>query len=56
MVVPARLSQVETRGESIVPHIHRVLESDVIQDGLYFLQVMKWGVLQYCVIRPLYVI
>ncbi|KIM75790.1 hypothetical protein PILCRDRAFT_826947 [Piloderma croceum F 1598] len=21
-------------------------------DGLYFLQVMKWGVLQYCVIRP----
>ena len=23
------------------------------QDGLYFLQIMKWGVLQYCVIRPL---
>ncbi|KAJ2916305.1 hypothetical protein MD484_g4124, partial [Candolleomyces efflorescens] len=23
------------------------------QDGLYFLQLMKWGVLQYCVIRPL---
>jgi len=22
------------------------------QDGLYFLQMMKWGVLQYCVIRP----
>lgn len=22
------------------------------QDGLYFLQIMKWGVLQYCVIRP----
>lgn len=22
-------------------------------DGLYFLQLMKWGVLQYCVIRPL---
>ncbi|KAF8070429.1 organic solute transporter Ostalpha-domain-containing protein, partial [Lyophyllum atratum] len=22
------------------------------QDGLYFLQLMKWGVLQYCVIRP----
>nr|GAT46121.1 predicted protein [Mycena chlorophos] len=22
-------------------------------DGLYFLQIMKWGVLQYCVIRPL---
>ncbi|KAJ7129004.1 organic solute transporter Ostalpha-domain-containing protein [Mycena crocata] len=22
-------------------------------DGLYFLQMMKWGVLQYCVIRPL---
>lgn len=21
-------------------------------DGLYFLQLMKWGVLQYCVIRP----
>ncbi|KAH8105622.1 DUF300-domain-containing protein, partial [Phellopilus nigrolimitatus] len=21
-------------------------------DGLYFLQIMKWGVLQYCVIRP----
>ncbi|KAF7362162.1 hypothetical protein MVEN_00562300 [Mycena venus] len=21
-------------------------------DGLYFLQMMKWGVLQYCVIRP----
>lgn len=25
------------------------------QDGLYFLQLMKWGVLQYCVLRPLYV-
>ncbi|KAF9807731.1 hypothetical protein IEO21_08090 [Rhodonia placenta] len=23
------------------------------EDGLYFLQLMKWGVLQYCVIRPL---
>ncbi|KLO10338.1 DUF300-domain-containing protein, partial [Schizopora paradoxa] len=23
------------------------------KDGLYFLQIMKWGVLQYCVIRPL---
>ncbi|KAI0685934.1 organic solute transporter Ostalpha-domain-containing protein [Cytidiella melzeri] len=22
------------------------------QDGLYFLQMMKWGVLQYCVVRP----
>ncbi|KAI0646590.1 organic solute transporter Ostalpha-domain-containing protein [Trametes meyenii] len=22
------------------------------EDGLYFLQLMKWGVLQYCVIRP----
>ncbi|KAL5532097.1 hypothetical protein ACEPAF_5661 [Sanghuangporus sanghuang] len=22
-------------------------------DGLYFLQMMKWGILQYCVIRPL---
>ncbi|KJA20771.1 hypothetical protein HYPSUDRAFT_42863 [Hypholoma sublateritium FD-334 SS-4] len=22
------------------------------RDGLYFLQLMKWGVLQYCVIRP----
>ncbi len=22
------------------------------QDGLFFLQLMKWGVLQYCVIRP----
>ncbi|OSD05500.1 DUF300-domain-containing protein [Trametes coccinea BRFM310] len=22
------------------------------EDGLYFLQVMKWGVLQYCVVRP----
>ncbi|KAJ7668515.1 organic solute transporter Ostalpha-domain-containing protein [Mycena polygramma] len=22
-------------------------------DGLYFLQMMKWGVLQYCVIRPM---
>ncbi|KAF8813756.1 DUF300-domain-containing protein [Phlegmacium glaucopus] len=22
------------------------------RDGLYFLQMMKWGVLQYCVIRP----
>lgn len=22
-------------------------------DGLYFLQLMKWGILQYCVIRPL---
>ncbi|THH30857.1 hypothetical protein EUX98_g3318 [Antrodiella citrinella] len=21
-------------------------------DGLYFLQMMKWGVLQYCVVRP----
>ncbi|KAH9940896.1 DUF300-domain-containing protein [Epithele typhae] len=21
-------------------------------DGLYFLQIMKWGILQYCVIRP----
>lgn len=21
-------------------------------DGAYFLQLMKWGVLQYCVIRP----
>jgi len=24
-------------------------------DGLYFLQPMKWGVLQYCIIRPTYV-
>ncbi|KAI5119865.1 hypothetical protein M0805_000699 [Coniferiporia weirii] len=23
------------------------------EDGLYFLQIMKWGILQYCVIRPL---
>jgi Mn2+/Fe2+ NRAMP family transporter len=23
------------------------------EDGLYFLQMMKWGVLQYCVVRPL---
>ncbi|KAI0090503.1 organic solute transporter Ostalpha-domain-containing protein [Irpex rosettiformis] len=23
------------------------------QDGLYFLQMMKWGVLQYCVVRPI---
>ncbi|KAN0131911.1 DUF300 domain containing protein [Lactarius tabidus] len=23
------------------------------QDGLFFLQLMKWGVLQYCVIRPI---
>ena len=23
------------------------------QDGLYFLQMMKWGILQYCWIRPL---
>ncbi|KAF7321521.1 hypothetical protein MKEN_00673000 [Mycena kentingensis (nom. inval.)] len=22
-------------------------------DGLYFLQIMKWGVLQYCAVRPL---
>ncbi|KAG2015794.1 DUF300 domain-containing protein [Coprinopsis cinerea AmutBmut pab1-1] len=22
------------------------------KDGLYFLQLMKWGILQYCVIRP----
>lgn len=22
------------------------------RDGLYFLQIMKWGILQYCVIRP----
>ncbi|TDL20066.1 DUF300-domain-containing protein [Rickenella mellea] len=22
------------------------------EDGLYFLQMMKWGVLQYCVVRP----
>jgi hypothetical protein len=27
----------------------------IVQDGLYFLQLMKWGVLQYCVIRPSYV-
>ena len=26
----------------------------VDKDGLYFLQLMKWGVLQYCVVRPLY--
>lgn len=26
------------------------------QDGLLFLQLMKWGVLQYCVIRPTCVI
>lgn len=24
-------------------------------NGLYFLQLMKWGVLQYCVLRPLFV-
>lgn len=23
------------------------------EDGFYFLQLMKWGVLQYCVVRPL---
>ncbi|KAM5544184.1 hypothetical protein V8D89_001844 [Ganoderma adspersum] len=22
------------------------------EDGLYFLQLMKWGILQYCVVRP----
>jgi hypothetical protein len=45
MVVPARLSQVETRGEWIpVPYIHRVLESDVIHDSSYILQVMQWGI------------
>jgi len=26
------------------------------QDGLFFLQLMKWGVLQYCVVRPTCVI
>ena len=25
-------------------------------DGLYFLQLMKWGILQYCVVRPLCVV
>lgn len=25
------------------------------QDGLYFLQIMKWAVLQYCIVRPAYV-
>ncbi len=25
------------------------------QDGLYFLQLMKYGILQYAVIRPVYV-
>jgi hypothetical protein len=23
------------------------------QDGYYFLQLMKWAILQYCVIRPM---
>jgi hypothetical protein len=24
-----------------------------LKDGMYFLQLMKWGILQYCVLRPL---
>jgi hypothetical protein len=42
MIVPDRLSQVETRGEWAVCYIHRVLEPDGIQDGLFILRVMKW--------------
>jgi hypothetical protein len=49
MIVPDRLSQVETRGETILSYIHRVLKSDVIQDGLYISQVMKWGIHRHSV-------
>ena len=29
------------------------LETYGIQDGLYFLQLMKWAIIQYCWVRPL---
>jgi hypothetical protein len=54
MVLPARFSQVGTRGESIISYIHRVSEPDVIQDSLDILQVVKWAVLSvsmYCLIQ-----
>lgn len=31
-----------------------ILDQSNKQDGLYFLQLMKWGILQYCVVRPLW--
>jgi hypothetical protein len=35
---------------------HRITVSWIYQDGLYFLQLMKWGILQYCALRPLWAI
>lgn len=34
-------------------YLHTMPHSLLMQDGLYFLQLMKWGILQYCWIRPL---
>jgi hypothetical protein len=49
MIVPDQLSQVETRGEWVVCYIRRVLEPDGIQDGLFILRVMKWGIHRHSV-------
>lgn len=50
MVLAIRLGQ-EQAGQSDTPANYT--HSPLVQDGLYFLQMMKWGILQYCWIRPL---
>ena len=41
----------EQTGQSGV-QLQTMARSLLVQDGLYFLQLMKWGILQYCWIRP----
>jgi len=51
------LGFVKSRPEVRLPSqpLHGLCWDKYYQDGLYFLQIMKWAVLQYCVIRPAYV-
>jgi len=37
----------------IIPFYRLRVSHMSFEDGLYFLQLMKWGILQYCVVRPM---
>jgi len=57
MDVPPWTGQVETTGRVRFIFFFVLMANAVCrQDGLFFLQLMKWGVLQYCFFRPTCVI
>lgn len=54
MDFPSIIRQNKAICQLFITHICDIRSASTVQDGLYFLQIMKWGVLQYCFIRPMY--